>query len=104
MFRYVAGEFQMFFTYGPKQYYSESQNYFDTLISVVFISSIALRIYALMAGAPCDGNINGTDIACWTNDNLNTSFVVLWGIATVTLWLRIINFCILSHNLGPMVC
>ena len=108
---YVANELQMLISYGVHQYYSETQNYFDTVISTVFIGSIVIRLYAIYSGPDCTGflgddgkpSTNPEDIPCWSTSDLNTVFVVLWGIATVTLWLRIINFCVLSHSLGPMV-
>eukprot|EP01084_Bolivina_argentea_P293901 505592_1 len=60
-------------------------------------------MYALATGPPCAGTIGDTDIACWQDDTINTIFIISWSIATITLWLRIINFVILSHKLGPMV-
>eukprot|EP01084_Bolivina_argentea_P123568 218973_1 len=100
---YVLYEVQMFFSNGAKQYYSEAQNYFDTLISIVFILSFSIRMYALRVGKPCEGYIENTEYPCYVEDNIHNMFIILWSIGTVTLWLRIINFFVLSHKLGPLV-
>eukprot|EP01084_Bolivina_argentea_P159606 277953_1 len=105
---YVAYETQMLYILTPSRYYSESQNYFDTIISLVFITDITIRIYALYTGPPCEGNafdgdIEMENIPCWNANTVNTLFSIFWSIATIVLWLRIINFCVLSHSLGPMV-
>ena len=156
---YVANELQQIFSSGLKGYFSDSQKYFDSIISAVFVASIIIRLWALISGPDCtddDNNNNNNnneesiplcssyldslddnityinettiipcsnltttiafsnfttstidddddDVPCWSDSHLNTSFVILWGIATITLWLRIVNFFILSHSLGPMV-
>ena len=121
---YVANEIQSLISEGFKMYFADTENYFDTLISVVFVASIILRLWALLSDGPyCDGWLDedgqiiedeqgnvimdsdqaGSDITCWSRSAINTGFVILWGIATITLWLRIINFFVLSHSLGPMV-
>eukprot|EP00485_Elphidium_margaritaceum_P015088 CAMPEP_0202731060 /NCGR_PEP_ID=MMETSP1385-20130828/186951_1 /ASSEMBLY_ACC=CAM_ASM_000861 /TAXON_ID=933848 /ORGANISM="Elphidium margaritaceum" /LENGTH=2462 /DNA_ID=CAMNT_0049397343 /DNA_START=90 /DNA_END=7479 /DNA_ORIENTATION=- len=99
---YVLNEVQSIWTTGLKQYYSDAQNYFDTVISAIFVTSIVIRIYALASGPPCSDEPE-TEADCWHKGKLNTVFVVLWASASITLWLRIINFCTLSHSLGPMV-
>eukprot|EP01083_Nonionella_stella_P180070 641139_1 len=112
---YVVNEGQSLLTEGMASYFSDSQNYFDTVISFVFISSFAIRIYAFITGPDCEGPLHTPSpsptedddhdysIPCWAEYGINAAFVILWGIATITLWLRLVNFCILSHSLGPMV-
>jgi len=106
---YVTNELQSVMTSGLKQYFGDVQNYFDTVISGIFVASIIIRLAAIIKGPGCGhGNLihdeaTGISQPCWAQSKLNTTFVVLWGLATMTLWLRIINFCALSHSLGPMV-
>eukprot|EP01084_Bolivina_argentea_P067703 123248_1 len=97
---YVLNEIQQLISVGFKKYLSDSDNYFDIIISSVFISALCIRIYALSKDGPSCGPIESE---CWKDGRLNTTFVILWGVATITLWLRLINFCVLSHKLGPMV-
>ena len=50
---YVTNELQSIFANGVKQYFGDTQNYFDTLISFIFVASICLRLYAIYNGVPC---------------------------------------------------
>ena len=118
---YVAHGVQLMISNGIKKYYSETINYFDTVISIVFLISISIRLYALYGPdsdlplCPWEEDdyiapittlepINYDTDDCWSSSGtLNTAFVILWGIATIVLWLRLFNFCVLSHSLGPMV-
>eukprot|EP01083_Nonionella_stella_P213062 768781_1 len=97
---YVLNEVQQMFTSGAKDYFADRSNYFDVVISVVFIASMSIRYYCVGREPNCDTE---KDKNCWHSASLNTAFVILWGIATITLWVRLVNFCTLSHKLGPMV-
>eukprot|EP01083_Nonionella_stella_P122850 369792_1 len=97
---YVLNEVQQMFTSGAKDYFADRSNYFDVVISVVFIASMSIRYYCVGREPNCDTE---KDKNCWHNGQLNTAFVILWGVATITLWVRLITFCVLSHKLGPMV-
>ena len=97
---YVLNEIQQLLSVGIAQYLGDPSNYFDVVISGVFVTTFILRMYALANGTPNCGSIEDD---CWHNGKLNTAFIILWGIATITLWLRLINFAVLSHKLGPMV-
>ena len=100
---YVVNEVQMARCDGMHQYFSQVSNYFDVIISAVFISCFILRIYGLEVGPTCEDGVDEDETHCWTHSKLNTVFVILWGVACVVLWLRVIVFCVLSHNLGPLV-
>ena len=97
---YVINEIQQMISVGIGKYFGDKTNYFDIIISGVFVSSLIIRMYALNKGEP---NCGPPSDDCWHNKRLNTAFIMLWGVATITLWLRLINFCVLSHKLGPMV-
>ena len=88
---YVLNEIQQMMALGFRKYFKEPSNYFDTVISVIFVTSLVIRLY---------GKYNCDETSC---TQLATLFSILWGSATITLWLRVINFCVLSHKLGPMV-
>eukprot|EP01083_Nonionella_stella_P161426 528743_1 len=97
---YILNEAQQLISVGLKHYLSETANKFDALISCVFMTAFALRFVALFRGSPNCGSIESD---CWRDGKMNTAFVMLWGISTIILWLRLITFCVLSHKLGPMV-
>eukprot|EP01083_Nonionella_stella_P062842 163380_1 len=74
---YVVNEGQSLLTEVMASYFSDTQNYFDTVISFI-------------AGPDCDGPLHApSPNPCWAAP-LNAAFVILWGIATITLWLRLI--------------
>lgn len=108
---YVAHEvIELFFSEGFNKYFSKKSNYFDTIISLVFLTSITIRLAAIYSGPPCEGMIHDVDaegdpieFPCWYSTPENTLFTILWGIATITLYLRLCLFCVLSRSLGPMI-
>ena len=111
-FGYVLNECHQMYTLGPRKYFAVPSNYFDIIVSAVFVSLLLIRIIAVNTEPYCEGYLdeNGeitteeiTDKPCWANGQLNTAFIILWGMATITLWLRLITFCTLSYSLGPMI-
>eukprot|EP01083_Nonionella_stella_P291162 990764_1 len=98
----------------PSEYFSHTSNRFDFLISIVFICSFSIRMASAHKGAPCndeipqhidhDGEVDDSlHVPCWYGSAENIIFTMLWVIATITLYLRLLLFCVLSNTLGPMV-
>lgn len=81
---------------GASMYFGDQSNYFDFLISVIFVVALVLRIM---------GNISGCSdkLAECEAKSMSTTFVILWGTNAVALWIRLIFFTILSHSMGTMV-
>ena len=104
---YVIHEIQNFILNGLVYYYSQTQNFFDTIICIVFISSMVIRIYALYTGPDdykyCQDISDPVNTDCWKDSPLNTTFIILYSIATIVLWIGVVNFCVLSQRLGPMI-
>ena len=94
---YVSFEIQAMIDEGLKSYFSQRENYFDSFISIVFVTSIIIRIYGDQHPKSC------SRIDDCSMDVLHTVFVILWAAATIALWLRIVIFCTFSRDLGPMV-
>ena len=80
------------------RYFSQRENFFDFFISVVFLVSLSLRFYGASHPERC---VQYED-EC-SGDTLNVLFLLLWGAATIALWLRLCTFCMLSASLGPMI-
>ena len=94
---YILNEIQqLFISDGLRYYLSDRTNYFDLLISLIFMSSFSVRLYGVIS-PNCRG-----DPASICND-LDTFWRISWGFVTILLWLRLMTFCVLSHSLGPMV-
>ena len=94
---YVLFEIQSMLDGGLHAYFSQRENYFDSFISILFIISISIRLWGASHHKPC------ADIDDCSSDVPHTVFVILWAVATIALWLRIVTFCVFSRNLGPMV-
>eukprot|EP01084_Bolivina_argentea_P015925 29840_1 len=104
---YVLYEVFSIIDEGLHVYLSQASNYFDFVISSLFIASFALRIYVwikkqFLGGLNCELNVNNASNNC-ADLRSNTIFVILWGINTIALWIRLTFFCVLSTNLGPMI-
>eukprot|EP01083_Nonionella_stella_P070164 187579_1 len=106
---YVLYEVVQFFSQ-RSEYFSHTSNRFDFLISMVFLCSIAIRMTSVQKGPLCEDEITqhvdgGLDdpIPCWYGTPENIFFTMLWVIVTITLYLRLLLFCVLSSTLGPMV-
>eukprot|EP01083_Nonionella_stella_P157228 510289_1 len=84
------------------EYFAHTSNRFDFLISVVFLFSICLRMTSALKGAPCNDELP-QHVQCWYGTPENIFFTMLWVVATITLYLRLLLFCVLSNTLGPMV-
>eukprot|EP01083_Nonionella_stella_P157227 510287_1 len=106
---YVLFEVMQFFS-APSEYFSHTSNRFDFLISIVFITSISIRMAPAHKGAPCqgestqhidhDGEVDDSlRVKCWYGSAENIIFTMLWVIATITLYLRLLLFCVLSNTL-----
>eukprot|EP01084_Bolivina_argentea_P076823 139275_1 len=95
---YILHEMQMFVVDGLKLYFSQYSNFFDTLISCIFVSRLVIRLYSMFKSIDCKQNE-----LCWSASNLNGIYVILWGISTILLWCGSINFFVLSPRLGPLI-
>eukprot|EP01084_Bolivina_argentea_P097627 175499_1 len=104
---YIMHEVQHIYLNGLDFYYSQMQNLFDTIISVLLTCSIVIRIYALYVGPGgytfCVGVPDPVNSDCWRDSPINTTFAILYSIATIVLWIGVANFCVLSQRLGTMV-
>ena len=104
---YVANGIQCVISDGLEKYFQTSQAYFDTGVSVLFLTSITIRIYAVKTGpADYEDCLNVADpinSKCWLSSEINALFTILWGSATIILWMKLFIFCLLSHTMGPMV-
>ena len=104
---YVANGIQYMLSDGLKRYFQTVQSYFDTVVSIFFVACISIRIYAVMTGPQsideCKGIQDPVNSECWYSSFLNAIFKILWSCATVILWMKLFVFCLLSHQLGPMV-
>ena len=94
---YILNEIQQLFFQGFRKYLGDRSNYFDILISLIFILALSMRVYGANA-RECEGD-NPAQI-CYDFD---TVWRISWGFVTILLWLRLVTFCVLSHSLGPMV-
>eukprot|EP01083_Nonionella_stella_P098541 277150_1 len=99
---YVLYEVFSIIDEGFHVYLQQASNYFDFVISCLFIASFALRLYVYLMKTYLGG------LACLEKNTCqdakaNTAFVILWGINTIALWSRLTFFCILSAELGPMI-
>ena len=93
---YVLNEVQQLLLEGLRFYLSDISNYFDMLISLIFILTFSTRLFGVYS-PHCYGDATGF---C---DDADTVWRISWGFATIALWLRLMTFCVLSHSLGPMV-
>eukprot|EP01084_Bolivina_argentea_P145456 254946_1 len=99
---YVVYEILQAMGEGLEKYFSSKSNYFDTLISIVFLISISIRVHANRVPNPCE-TPHSVEPECWYYSPENVTFMILWAIATITLYVRLLLFCVLSRTLGPMV-
>ena len=90
---YVAFEIQSFVDcdFKVRAYFSERENYFDFIISLLFVAGMLILMYGRKHPKECADIEHG----CYT-DPLNVSFLIIWASATVLLWLRLCTFCMLS--------
>ena len=93
---YVLNEIQQIIAQ-YNRYFDDNSNYFDTIISILVVTALIMRIYAYEKGPNC-----GVD-ECGNDSGLNIAFTMIWACCTIMIWLRLITFCVLSKNLGPMV-
>eukprot|EP01084_Bolivina_argentea_P148121 259029_1 len=94
---YVIFEIQCCAYEGFSAYFNQTENYFDSFISILFLMCFIIRYYGKEHYNPCAARDD-----C-SQDVLNTVFAILWSAATIALWLRLVVFCVFSRNLGPMV-
>eukprot|EP01083_Nonionella_stella_P230215 814042_1 len=97
---YVFNEAQALISDGVKEYYEDRTNYMDTCISLLFCTSLAIRITGFAQGASMHCV---PEPLCYQDSTIYTMFMILWSLATMLLWMRLFTFMILSHSLGPMV-
>ena len=96
---YVANGIQCIISNGLIKYFQSFQAYFDTWL--VFCFNIKYDPYnAVRQGPRCRDEIYSK---CWVSSDINTLFTILWGSATIILWMKLFVFCLLSHTIGPMV-
>ena len=97
---YILNEVQELFLEGLRFYLGDPSNYFDVLISLIFILTFSTRMYAIFS-PNCEDS--GDAIPADICRDLNSVWRISWGFVTILLWLRLVTFCVLSHSLGPMV-
>lgn len=72
---YVLNELQQAIYLTIARYFGDNTNYFDSLISIIFVAAMVIRIYCIENRLDdCDDS----DTECSIDNGLNNAFSMLW--------------------------
>ena len=113
IFSFALGEFRNFLDMGLIRYNRVNKYHFDVLVLVLYIPAAALRIFEIRyqdqkrfdsLGGNASAPIQDGHLAIYNESGRDFWTARSWhGVTGIFFWVRILVFCRISSDLGPMV-